>query len=142
MFFKKSCLLFSLLLCSCASSGGENEPIIPTHEYDEVVSLMRNFEDLFHQSDERYYFYCFGRHCKSCHSIKDQIIDYALSAKTPFYFCENGYTIFQDGDPVETIGKSDINAVFIIGTPTLFEIKNGHVINNVPGSRNIIEIIK
>lgn len=134
--------LLPLLIGCNNGGGGEVDPDIPTHEYSEITHLIREWENLFKQEDNHYYFYCYGEHCKQCHKIKNEVIDIALKGKKLIYFCDKNYDVFPEGDPSETLGKTDVIDVFILGTPSLLEIKNHTIINNVAGSEDVINVIK
>lgn len=136
-------LLTPLTLVACANSGGGgSDPVIPVHDYSEVEHLERKWETLFSQPEDHYYLYCYGVHCRSCHKIKNEVIEYALHGNKTIYFCAEGYVVYPDGDVEETLGKTDIMDVFIIGTPSILEVKNGVILNNGAGGQTVLEIIK
>ena len=86
--------------------------------------------------------YIYSITCSKCNAIKQDVIEYGLTHPN-FYFMsihKNDIPIL-DKDINLTIGAKTYSEVFILGTPTLLEIKNGMLLNNIAGSNAITYFI-
>ena len=129
----------TLLLCtaSCTNTDVSQTSEKIYHDYDEIEGKTILWNQLFEQEQNHYYSYIYSPRCGHCNEIKQEVIDYGLK-HDDFYFILYSNDIPVDYEIETTIGKTDINDVFILGTPSLIEIKNSVVINNVAGSNSIL----
>ena len=63
------------------------------------------------------------------------------NCKFPVYFCEYTKSIPISHDIDSTIGKSEINDVFVKGTPTLILVSEKSIAFNVAGKEAVSEMI-
>ncbi|MCQ2794893.1 MAG: hypothetical protein MJ214_01620 [Bacilli bacterium] len=139
----KILLLAIPLLFSCSNNEEhEKDPVIPHHSYEEVSDKMVNWLDVF-THDEDYCVYFFSRTCQYCDSIRDEVIEIALTHLTPIYFC-NDNTIVTDRylDVESTIGQGDISEFRIKGFPSIIEVDNHLVKTHCPGKSATLNFIR
>ena len=128
-------LLLCTVSCSKTETSFSSEQIY--HDYDEIQEKTIMWNELLNQKQRHYYSYIYSPRCGHCNEIKQEVIDYGLE-HNDFYFILYTNDIPVDYEIETTIGKSDINDVFILGTPSLIEIENSVVINNLAGSKSIL----
>lgn len=140
---KGKCLLLLIpLLFSCSNSSSEDDPIIPTHDYNEVSEKFITWENVLSNNKKHYYVYCFSRVCKYCEEMKNEVIDIALNNAPNIYFCNGNDIVIKDIDPIGTIGIRDVNYLFIRGYPSLIEIENNTVNAHYLGRNKVITYLR
>lgn len=143
----KSYYLIALTLlaaCSNTSSTKPNSdepPPVGEHDYVEVEDRIIPWDDLFNKESNRYYCYVFSKTCSHCNEIKNNVIDYALKNDN-FFFVEYGKHIPLTDDITPTIGATSIDNVTIMGTPTLLGLINHTLIENIAGSKKVLDKIQ
>ena len=128
-------LLSLLLLASCSNELPKENDVIDRKEnrsYEEISSLLIIWEDRFLQDKELYFVYIFSKSCNHCESFKDEIIYYALDKTLPIYFCEFFDSISICDDLYDMSNC-------ILGTPSLLEIINQEMKDNIAGVSKIRE---
>jgi len=135
-------LISTIMLFSCSGSNQDKSIIIKPHEYNEIEHLKINWIDSLNQNTNNYLIYFYQNHCAHCYDIKNEVITYALEGKIKIYFCNDINIVFYEGDLNETIGKSNIDEVFINGTPSIIEVKQKVVKDNVCGSNKVLKKIR
>lgn len=141
----KKLLSFSLLLAivGCSNSSiTESLDYTPSfsHDYDEVGERFITWESLFDINNDWYFVYVFSYTCGHCQNIKNEVIEYSLNHDN-FYFVEYSKDIPILATVEETINQTEIQYVGILGTPSLLEVYNKVLINNVAGEKEISKII-
>lgn len=139
----KVLLLAIPLLFGCSSNKAkEDDPSIKHHSYEEVNDKMINWSDTFLQGED-YCVYYFSRTCAYCDSIRDEVIEVALTHQTKIYFC-NDSAIITDRylDPESTIGMGDISEFRIKGFPSIIRVNQGLVETHCPGKSATINFIR
>lgn len=118
---KKFYLLASLILVSCSANDVEELQLV----YPEEKQISWNDSLSIQSLDYFLYFYSYG--CGYCNKLKGPFLQYYYSHDTEIYFVntEDRMVIHSTTDGL--LGVSDINNLFILGTPTLLEIKNNIV---------------
>ncbi len=137
---KKICLflLLTLPLTSCSNNNiftsisDINNNISIKHNYSEISEYKIKWKDVFFVAKPEYFVYFYSVSCSHCNEIKNAIIEYALNNQNT-YFCENSKDVIISEDISNTIGISDVSKLSILGFPTLVEIKNSKLVDNIAG---------
>ena len=145
LFMKSYYLIALTLLASCANTSSikptDDVLQVSEHDYSEIEDRIIPWEDLFTKESNRYYCYVFSKTCSHCNEIKNNVIDYALKNDN-FFFVEYGKHIPLTDDITATIGATSIDNVAIMGTPTLLGLINHTLIENIAGSKKVLEKIQ
>lgn len=131
-------LLLTLPLTSCSNNNiftsisDINNNISIKHNYSEISEYKIKWKDVFFVAKPEYFVYFYSVSCSHCNEIKNAIIEYALNNQN-IYFCENSKDVIISEDISNTIGISDVSKLSILGFPTLVEIKNSKLVDNIAG---------
>ena len=133
------------VMCSCDPVSYEIEIEVPVEDNfqetkDYPLEKIISWDSILSLEGE-YFVYIFSYRCFYCNQIKDLILTYNEVSSFTFYFVE-----FVDEIPIkreieDTIGLKEISEVFIKGVPSLLEVKNGEIIGNYAGSKEIADKI-
>lgn len=138
-------LLLSLLLLLTNSCSVQLE----NHSFNESIEQESSFEvsrkttvwgEMLNQSEQEYYAYIYSETCGYCGKIEPEIKKYSQSHV--IYFIERSDDIPIASEREDFVGVDDINSLYILGTPTLFEISDKKVKNCYIGFYEIQEHIK
>lgn len=135
-------LLLPIFLSSCSKSNSVSffDTSI-SHQYDDVISLKIEWEDILSQKEKFYYVYIYSNSCGHCKEIKDFIIEYSINGTYKLYFIEYSDEIPVITNETKNLGITNYGELGIVGTPSLFEIGGGMVVNCHSGSSAIIETL-
>lgn len=134
---KKLFCFLMILVSACSKS----EIIKQDYSYNDLESYLIKWNDLFNQKESDYLVYIYDEKCGHCEDIKKEIIPYILNIRRTI-FCINEPKDYVIGFDIEsTIGVYSIESFFILGTPTLVEIKNHKVNKNIAGVSKIRDFI-
>ena len=135
-------LTFLLVGCKKSVTSSEITSISETiaYDYDVVQEKMIMWNDLFSIEKEKYSKYIYSTRCGHCNEIKQEVISHALNDDS-FYFVEYNQNIPITDNVESTIGKSSVEDISILGTPTLLVIENKILIKNIAGAKAILEAI-
>ena len=125
------CLL--TLLASCSNSGNSSFSY-PEHSYDEVKSLMIEYDKVFSISENDHYIYYYQETCHSCEEIRNEVIDFALNKYAEIYFVLASKATPHNYSFEEinlTLGSSNVDDVFVGVTPQLAKISKGKIEKNI-----------
>lgn len=131
---KKIFLLNLVLLTSC-SNISEEDIRITYLDYPE--ELMISWGQSLIQEEKDYYLYYYSNNCGHCLEFKEEFL-FSLSCflYTMYLVNTEEYVVF-DKNESDLIGISDIDKLFIPGTPTVLEIINHKVANYFIGTNEI-----
>ncbi len=127
------------VLVSCGSNEKQQEKI-NYHSYDEVKEKFIDWNDSL-SKDNHYFVYYFSVTCKYCEEIRNEVVQIALKNEKAIYFC-NQNVVTQDMDPSSTIGQKEIKYLFVRGFPSLVEIEDKTVKNNMVGKTQVINYLR
>ena len=136
LFFLIPFLLFGGF--GCNSNDKENSLSL---DYEYFEERFIKWNELFEQKDEDYFTYIFSYTCGHCYEIKDDVLAFAYSNNN-FYFVEFDKDIKVIDSSTIVIGKDNVDEIGIVGTPTLFLIRDHKIENDFIGSKQILEAIK
>ena len=137
-------MVFTLLFGGCTKNIKQTSQTsieeMSHYDYDVIKEKIINWNDLFSVEKDHYNAYIYSKTCVHCNEIKQDIISYGLN-HDDFYFIEYNKSIPVSESVDATIGKSNVEEISILGTPTLLTIENGILIKNIAGGKAILEAI-
>ncbi|MCQ2776218.1 MAG: thioredoxin family protein [Bacilli bacterium] len=126
--------LFSctLLLACQPIQKKSNESTLNSVFENEMTKI--EWRDLLSQNEKRYLVYVYSETCGHCIKLKPLMESYVKKSNFKVYSIEFNKDLIPIGDDEKKcIGLNDINLLFIKGTPTLFEVLNGRIIDSICG---------
>ena len=116
--------------CSPSRETTNNKNVIEQEEIIKNQSI--SWFDALNQKENNYIVFVYSETCGYCHDMMDEIIDFAKSEILVTYFINSQiYKVPISNEIKENI--ADINQLSILGTPTILEIDNKIVVNNISG---------
>lgn len=116
--------------CSPIRETTNNKNVIEQEEIIKNQSI--SWFDALNQKENNYIVFVYSETCGYCHDMMDEIIDFAKSEILVTYFINSQiYKVPISNEIKENI--ADINQLSILGTPTIIEIDNKIVVNNIAG---------
>ena len=116
--------------CSPSRETTNNKNVIEQEEIIKNQSI--SWLDALNQKENNYIIFVYSETCGYCHDMIDEIIDFAKSEILVTYFINSQiYKVPISNKIKENI--ADINQLSILGTPTILEIENKIVVNNIAG---------
>jgi hypothetical protein len=113
-----------------------------SNDYQDIEDLKIKWKDILSVQKNHYYVYVFSPHCGHCLEIRDIVIHYSRCGQVPLLFVEESKEIPFGNEIKETIGATSIEQLWILGYPSLLEIKKGTVIMNIAGASEISQVLK
>lgn len=138
---KKLLSLTFILLTLLSSCSITNHSDLIYEDYNQLEKYQITWKDLFSQSNSEYFVYIYSLTCLHCQNIKEEVISFVISEKYPTYLIEYTKDIPISNNVEDCIGSSSYADVTIKGTPSLLQIKNGYLILNVAGSKEILSVL-
>ena len=138
---KKLLSLTFILLTLLSSCSITNHSDLIYEDYNQLEEYQITWRDLFSQSNSEYFVYIYSLSCLHCQNIKEEVINFVISEKYPTYLIEYTKDIPISNNVEDCIGSSSYVEVTIKGTPSLLQIKNGYLILNVAGSKEILSVL-
>ena len=139
-------LLFLPLLVGCNFYRPIKEnfyvpPIeVTTHNYYEVQDHTILWTKIFQVGLPNYYVYCYSPTCSHCSDLKDWIIEKALERQDIYFVKASEYDVIVK-DTSSTIGATNVSQLAILGYPSLIQITNQIVVQNVAGKTKIQNLL-
>ena len=138
---KKLLSLTFILLTLLSSCSITNHSDLIYEDYNQLEEYQITWRDLFSQSNSEYFVYIYSLSCLHCQNIKEEVISFVISEKYPTYLIEYTKDISISNNVEDCIGSSSYVDITIKGTPSLLQIKNGYLILNVAGSKEILSVL-
>lgn len=110
------------------------------YSYVDVKDKHLTYENIFLLTNSHYFIYVYSGGCYVCASIKQDIINYSLKHEN-FYFllyCHEFVPTSEDFDQSSILGASKNSEIYLIGTPTMLEIKEGKISEYYLGMEKIL----
>ena len=129
-------LFMAVMFASCSPAVSEQMSKNAFSEYEIVIDNQIIWSEIFKQKEDRYLVFFYSETCQHCHQIMGDVLAFSESEIIDMYYLNTrNQDIKIPINPATelTIGISVIDELFIAGTPTIIEIKNSVVINNIPG---------
>lgn len=139
---KKICAFIPivLLLTSCGETTNSKEE--KHYDYKDYEKFKIDWKNLFFTAKTHYFVYIYSESCLHCKEIKDYILPYFDDENFDIFLIEFSNQIPTDYDIEKTIGKTDVESMWIFGVPTLIEIDNQMVVNNVAGKDEVLALLE
>ncbi len=130
-----SFFLAAMLLVGCHSPAVSSSN---DYDYSQIDLWLMDWDNLFETDATHYYVLVFSLGCQHCLALEDQAVAYALGEKEiPLFFIQATPEI-PIGTRIEgTFGATTVDEVFIIGWPTLIEIRWGVLIGQSVGEEEV-----
>ena len=108
--------------------------------YTLIEDKTIEWDQIFDVELDDYYTYIYSPTCGHCNEIKNTVINYGLNHDDFFFVLYNkDIPVITEKDSI--IGNTSIEEIGVVGTPSLFHILNGVLIENIVGSNAIIETL-
>ncbi len=135
LFLFSSCkdYLFNSEINNSEQKGEDNSEKVINHSYTEVENLHIFYSEIFKQQQVTYFVYFYSLTCSHCASIKNEIIEFALSKKETIFFIKSSPEITIDENKAKEINVSNISDLAIRGYPSLIKIDESTLTLNVAG---------
>ena len=134
--------LFALVSCQGRNISSINTASKLSHDYKEIEDKIIEWKDIFSICYPRYFVYIYSETCSHCNAIKNEVIEFSINSPDTFFFVRfNKEEIALTSDVKKTIGAKSVCDLSILGTPTLIEIVEGAVANNIAGSTQALEFL-
>lgn len=137
-------LLFLSTLISCSNSDSKNT-LSTLNAYNIVEKQSILIDDCLSQSEDHYVVYFYSDTCSSCLSIKDKVVSFANLGvvKTYFLDAQKQEKNIQVCSAEEIrVWVDDVKDLYIVGTPTIIEVKTGITISNVAGEDDCLNLLE
>ncbi|MCK5761866.1 MAG: thioredoxin family protein [Candidatus Izimaplasma sp.] len=119
-------LLLVITLSACIPEGPKKD--LDYSDFEE--HLISSYSAAENDFENKYVVYYYGRYCGHCETIKPDLLDFFDTFETlPFY-------IFNINDALDFSNLEEF-----VGTPTLYVMSDGEVIESYVGSNNIPKFI-
>ena len=129
-------VLLTAMFASCSPAASEQMSKNAFSTYEIVQNNQIIWSEIFKQKQDHYLIFFYSETCGHCHQIMGDMIAFSEAEIVDTYYLNT-----QNQDikiPINpatelTIGMNTVDELFIAGTPTIVEIKNHIVSNNIPG---------
>lgn len=111
-------------------------------EYSDIADRIIRWEGIFDIDENNYFIYLYSPYCGHCQEIKKQVLLYAFCGEVDMYFIEISEEVTFGSDIELTIGATSTEQLWILGYPSLLEIKNANLIANIAGAKGIKEKLR
>ena len=129
---------------SCTPAISEESNKNAWSQYEITLENQIEWPDILSQDDDHYLVFFYSETCAYCHEIMGDVIAFSKAEIVMTYFLDiqNSETKIPIKNEIdETIGKSDFNDVFIMGTPTIIEVYEHTIKANVAGIDNCLTLL-
>lgn len=137
-------LLFAISAVSCTPQTTSSS-VISSSNYDEIIERQSvSLAECLSKEEEHYLVYFYSSTCTPCSEIKGDVVSFAMDNIVKTYFLntkEPGNEIQKCSAEEVVVGVNDVSNLFIVGTPTLVEVKNGTTTSNVAGKSKCLNLL-
>ena len=137
-------LLFTLSMASCVPQTNSGSSNGISDAYNIIDRQATSWNDCLSQSEDHYLVYFYSDTCNPCNEIKWDIVMFANSDVVKTYFVDTAKPenkIQKCSADEVVVGVSDVADLYIVGTPTLIEVKEGATVSNVAGQSKCLGLI-
>ena len=139
----KKILPFMLLIPFLFGCKNKEEIVVQKHyEYKDFEKYRIEWKNLFFTAKTHYFAYIYSESCYHCIEIKDLVLPYFENENFDIFLIQYSSEIPLGFGVEETLEKQSVESIWILGVPTLIEIDNGMVVNNVAGKEDILFILE
>ena len=129
-------VFLTAMFASCSPAASEQMSKNAFSAYEIVQNNQIIWSEIFSQNHDHYLVFFYSETCGHCHQIIGDVISFSQAKIVDTYYLN---TQNQDikipirNGTEKTIGLTNVDELFIAGTPTIIEIKNHIISNNIPG---------
>ena len=137
-------LLVVAMFTSCSPAKSEQMSKIAFSENKEYLTNGILWSNCLKQIDQHYLVFFYSPTCNHCEEIIEDVQEFARSEIVKLYYLnikEQDEKIPVSNEIKSTIGVSDISDLFIAGTPTIIEVFEGVVKDNVAGKEACLTLL-
>lgn len=141
----KYCFLLFLAIPISCSSAGNSIAQVTSNIYDIIGEQSISLSDCLSQQEDHYVVYFYSDTCSTCLRIKERVVSFAHDniVKTYFLDTQKPENEFQKCTINElVVGVDNINDLYVAGTPTIIEVKDGTTTSNVAGEDKCLELLE
>ena len=129
-------VFLTAMFASCSPAASEQMSKNAFSAYEIVQNNQIIWSEIFKQNLDHYLVFFYSETCGHCHQIMEDVIAFSEAKIVDTYYLNTqnqDIKISIRNDIEKTIGLTDVDELFIAGTPTIIEIKNHIISNNIPG---------
>ena len=135
--------LFVVLLSGCEKVEEESQLFESlssslSFDYSDVELYQIDWSEIL-SKDEEYFAYIYSPTCFHCQEIKEEMIEARTIHQINMYYIKYNKDIDIITERESLIGVDEVERLGILGTPSLFEIKEHKTINYYAGKTEIID---
>ena len=137
-------LLITAMFTSCSPARSEQMSKNAFSEFKEYTHNEIFWPDCLKQFDSHYLVFFYSPTCSHCEEIMEDVQAFSSSNIVNLYYLnikDQDEKIPISNDIKMTIGVSDIVDLFIAGTPTILEVIDGQVNDNVAGKEACLTLL-
>ena len=139
--YKLPMLALLLVLSGCTVTiDSEDNYCSISYDYSDFEDKSIVWNDLFTVEGELYYVYIYSPTCGHCNDIKEDVLC-KVSISSSIFLLEYKKDIPIITDRNSVIGKTDIEDLGILGTPSMFKIEDHIITDYLVGTGQIIETL-
>ena len=131
-------------MASCHPETNSGSSISASNPYDIMMNQATSWSECLSQEEAHYLVYLYSETCSSCNQIKGDVVAFANSNVVKTYFVDTAKpenTIQKCSAEEVEVGVSDVADLYIVGTPTLIEVRDGATVSNVAGQNKCLTLI-
>ena len=125
-------ILSICVLSACSQSENSSESFKAYKDFEVVVNNSITWPEILNQEEKSYIIFFYSETCAYCHEMQQEVIDFAITCRLKTYFLntsENTVPIKED----KVINVKNYEEASITGTPTILEVKEATITNNIAG---------
>ena len=125
-------ILSICVLSACSQSENYSESFKAYKDFEVVVNNSITWPEILNQEEKSYIIFFYSETCAYCHEMQQEVIDFAITCPLKTYFLntsENTVPIKED----KVINVKNYEEASITGTPTILEVKEATITNNIAG---------
>ena len=131
-------------MASCHPGTNSGSSISASNPYDVMINQATSWNECLSQEEAHYLVYFYSETCSPCKQIKGDVIAFANLNVVKTYFVDTAKpenTIQKCSAEEVEVGVSDVADLYIVGTPTLIEVRDGATVSNVAGQNKCLNLI-
>ena len=128
--------------CSPAKSGQMSKNAFS--EYNITLDQKIIWSDCLSQKEDHYLIFFYSETCTHCHEIMGDVLSFAEENIIKMYFLDikTSDTKIPTSNNIDlTIGVNTVDDLFIAGTPSIIEVENWIVKDNIAGTDNCLTFL-
>ena len=136
--------LLTALFASCSPAESEQKSKNAFSEYNVPTSQKIEWSNCLSQNEDHYLVFFYSETCSHCHEIMGDVLAFNEAKILPMFFLDTKASDIKipiSNNTDLTIGANSVDDLFIAGTPTIIEVENWIVKDNIAGSDNCLTFL-